>query len=557
MTWFMMPEYHLCSTINMSVTIFLLLLLGQTWGEITIVSSSPGNSSLVRAGEPGELSCTSDKPWFLCVWRSPGGDKQCAIQETGQGSTTSVCQGDPRIELHGGANFCSIRLRETSREDWGSWMCLLQDGEKFHADRKLLGLQVAQEGRLQLVAGGRRVEDGVLRLTEGETILLECRVEEAFPRPLFSWRGPSTLPVLEEDRHLYHEERHEYSSQSSVQYRATTNHTNTTISCVAEQFQQAGGTTRGPALPLYTLSGQVSLQVEPLPRPLPYSLSTTMGVLSGILLTVIFLLLVCVVTTAVMCRRQRREQASLADSSDYQTPDSLQPVWTSSRWPALSSASKKKQQLVSSAPSYSVVNLSSEGGGLQSTPTSNLSSSASILTDGSPTSRGLSLQPAPSLHETHFGDLLDQPPVTLLHPPGLMLTLPHRSASLLYGMSPRKVSSSQSEGFPCCASSNFGSRCTSHTSHCQSNPAYFRPVSSMGLSLVPEGPRDLQKLSVQTLPGLRPSSSSSLFDCPHECFAGPSQHNLLEEVEEERTLGDFARTVRLELEEARSYLDKM
>merc|ERR1719220_1753222 len=457
-------------------------------------------------------------------------------------ATTSVCQGDQRVMLEGGPTSCSVRILEVQREDRGDWMCLHQDGENFQTDRKLLKLEVATKGELEMMVKGRETLDGVVRLTEGEEVGVECKVQKAFPKPEFSWNGPGVgnLTVLETGKDLYDEQENLYLSHSFATYRASLNDTNSTLVCMAEQRDREG-------LLLYSLWSTVTLDVEPLPLPQPYSLSVRVGVVTGVVLTVLFLLLVCVVVTAVMCKRQRREQESQqSDSCDYQT-ESLQPIWTSPRWPSLPNSMKKREEagLVSAAPSYSVVNLSSEAGGvgLHSTPTSNLSSSSSILTDSSPP-RGFSLQPAPSLHETHFSDLLDQPPVTLVHPPGLFMHLPQRSASLLpgQGLLPfnRKVSSSQSEGFPCCPPSSFGSR----------------PVSSMGLSLVPEGSKNLQKLSVLTLPGYRPTSSSSLFDCPHDCFER-DKHTHVEEEKEMEDLNDFARVVQQELDAALNNLDNM
>ena len=88
------------------------------------------------------------------------------------------------------------------------------------------------------------------------------------------------------------------------------------------------------------------------------------------------------------------------------------------------------------------------------------------------------------------------------------------------------------------------------------NSFTFRPVSSMGLSLVPEGSKNLQKLSVLTLPGYRPTSSSSLFDCPHDCFER-DKHTHVEEEKEMEDLNDFARVVQQELDAALNNLDNM
>ena len=91
----------------------LVVLVGQVRG---IHVTTRSEDSLVREGEvgvlhyinyiiytPGQaltLHCHTDTPWFLCVWTSSSGGKQCAIQER---SVSSVCAGDPRIVISGAA----------------------------------------------------------------------------------------------------------------------------------------------------------------------------------------------------------------------------------------------------------------------------------------------------------------------------------------------------------------------------------------------------------------------------------------------------------------------
>ena len=79
----------------------------------------------------------------------------------------------------------------------------------------------------------------------------------------------------------------------------------------------------------------------------------------------------------------------------------------------------------------------------------------------------------------------------------------------------------------------------------------------MAVNVFPNGHRDMQKLSVQTLPGYRIASSSSLFDCPHDCFAERAEHTHLEEEAEMDNLNQFARVVQEELEQALHSLDHM
>ena len=80
-------------------------------------------------------------------------------------------------------------------------MCLLQDGENFQTDRKLLEVEVATRGQLELMVRDEQVSEGLVRLTEGDEVDLECKVQKAFPRPSISWSG------LEVDKRVGRETR--------------------------------------------------------------------------------------------------------------------------------------------------------------------------------------------------------------------------------------------------------------------------------------------------------------------------------------------------------------
>ena len=57
-----------------------LVSLGLGSSMMNITKTSPESSTMVPEGEFLVLSCEADQPWFLCVWTSPLGGKQCAIQ---------------------------------------------------------------------------------------------------------------------------------------------------------------------------------------------------------------------------------------------------------------------------------------------------------------------------------------------------------------------------------------------------------------------------------------------------------------------------------------------
>ena len=57
-----------------------LVSLGLGSGMMNITKTSPERSTMVAEGESLVMSCEANQPWFLCVWTSPLGGKQCAIQ---------------------------------------------------------------------------------------------------------------------------------------------------------------------------------------------------------------------------------------------------------------------------------------------------------------------------------------------------------------------------------------------------------------------------------------------------------------------------------------------
>ena len=67
--------------VNIMHSLHLFLVsLGLGSSMMNITKTSPERSTMVLEGESLVMSCEADQPWFLCVWTSPLGGKQCAIQ---------------------------------------------------------------------------------------------------------------------------------------------------------------------------------------------------------------------------------------------------------------------------------------------------------------------------------------------------------------------------------------------------------------------------------------------------------------------------------------------
>ena len=132
---------------------------------MNVINKSPPDGKIVKAGRDVNLSCRTDNRWFFCIWNSPSGNKQCAIQEN---TPQNVCSGDPRIMLMGGLNNCEIHLRNVGPQDHGQWTCMVTDPVKFDNDKETISLEVGQRARVGFDPGfGNKNE---LRMTEGDSM---------------------------------------------------------------------------------------------------------------------------------------------------------------------------------------------------------------------------------------------------------------------------------------------------------------------------------------------------------------------------------------------------
>ena len=75
---------------------------------------------MVREGQNVSLSCSSQQDWFFCLWRHPGGEKECSVQEGGE--RRRVCGGEERMEVRGTRRHCDLDVRRVRREDGGRYM---------------------------------------------------------------------------------------------------------------------------------------------------------------------------------------------------------------------------------------------------------------------------------------------------------------------------------------------------------------------------------------------------------------------------------------------------
>ena len=78
-------------------------------------------------------------------------------------------------------------------QDWGDWMCLVQDDVDFEKAEEHINVEVGKEAVTSLTWGGHqhdhdlgnKIENGTryLRVIEDTVTRVECRVTRAVPRP--------------------------------------------------------------------------------------------------------------------------------------------------------------------------------------------------------------------------------------------------------------------------------------------------------------------------------------------------------------------------------------
>ena len=160
--------------------------------KMRIVETS-GEHVLVKEGGVANISCTTDQEWFFCLWQHPSGVKECMIKENGD--YRSVCAGMNHMKMSGSKQFCSLRVQNITLKDHGSFMCLLNQEDIFHTDRKFIQIEVATPAQIHLRRNQSEVQN-VLELVVGEMVELKCEGRRAFPAPHFQWDVPGTERVL-------------------------------------------------------------------------------------------------------------------------------------------------------------------------------------------------------------------------------------------------------------------------------------------------------------------------------------------------------------------------
>ena len=185
------------------------------------------------------------------------------------------------------------------------------------------------------------------------------------------------------------------------------------------------------------------------------------GIVTGVIISCMILCLVLVLVIIFTCRRHHRDKTREcrdSQNSEYQ----VEPVWrtqASGTWGPHSDArvphGDNRVHHIDNRVSHSDIDSVPDNDRPVTRSTKTVSDSDSFQTErevGEMDHIGVSLRPAPSLHETHFSSSNDSLPLTILHPAGIPVHLPGVSSSYL-DMYWRKQSSTLSEGAAFCRDS--------------------------------------------------------------------------------------------------------
>ena len=277
---------------------------------------------------------------------------------------------------------------------------------------------------------------------------------------------------------------------------------------------------------VYSQAVTARIIVEPLPMTPAYTMAEgeRVGMVTGVIISSIILCLVLVLVIIFTCRRHHRDKTRECQdnqNSEYQ----LETVWRTQ-----SSGTWVPHSDTRVPPSDSESVPDNDRPVTRSTKTVSDSDSYQTERDvGEVDHIGVSLRPAPSLHETHFSSSNDSLPLTILHPAGIPVHLPGVSSSYL-DQYWRKQSSTLSEG------AAFGRDSYSLSSR-------LIDINNINIGLIIHSPRPVsaldlyshyppQRISTPTCPGSK--NSLSLFHCNHACFSETDvTEDTIEEMEEE------------------------
>jgi hypothetical protein len=254
---------------------------------------------------------------------------------------------------------------------------------------------------------------------------ITCEALGAHPAPQLSWVEPPEADVDITAQPQINSHDKTTDIRHTIKYKANLKDNGLEIKCIGTQVTRDGRTV------LYEKTARVTLKVEKLILPIDNALTQKIGIISGVLLAVIFLILLCVFVIFAVCKRRRkRSRPPSSTATDDTSPEEppIKPIWTTPMaqnntktnggGPIIQHQKHQKQRYhhghMSNTVSQATVSTVSTG--------SNTSwEDRSVGGEVEEPSVQRYQKISPSLHETHFegGDLgsdLDLPRTVLHHP---------------------------------------------------------------------------------------------------------------------------------------------
>ena len=153
---------------------------------------------------------------------------------------------------------------------------------------------------------------------------ITCEALNAHPAPQLSWVEPKNATVDISAPPQINTYDQTTDIRHTLKYKAQLGDNGGFIKCVGTQVSKDGRTI------LYEHTAVVKLQVEKLILPIDDALTQKIGIISGVLLSVIFLILICVFVIFAVCKRRRkRSRPPSSTGTDDTTPeDTIKPIWT-------------------------------------------------------------------------------------------------------------------------------------------------------------------------------------------------------------------------------------
>ena len=153
------------------------------------------------------LTCSSESPWFFCVWEGPLGGRLCSVQSRdGQVSNSDACgDGDGRFQLLGNSTHCTLVIDNVGIADNGEWTCALTD-HNMDTTKQYSNLDIVKPGTITMVTaidilsgdtGIKQEQIGHVEMIHGDTVQLQCQLEEIWPLTNISWSFSQDGKVLE------------------------------------------------------------------------------------------------------------------------------------------------------------------------------------------------------------------------------------------------------------------------------------------------------------------------------------------------------------------------